>query len=196
MRIIVFDTETTSLKPGQICQLAYLIVEDGAVTGKNMFFTVDEMNERSQGIHGFSMEMLKELSGGLRFEDRAAEIHADFSAADVIAGHNVSFDIRFLTAEFERCALSMPKAKPFCTMNYFTGNMMMRRKFQAYRPKPPKLVELKEYFSLDDNEIEQNSEKWFGGGAASHDARFDTAMTYMCLKAAEEKGILKNTDSH
>lgn len=191
MRVIVFDTETTSLKPGQICQLAYLIVDGGCVSGKNLFFTVDEMDERSQGVHGFSMEMLNDLSNGERFEDRADEIHADFSSADMIAGHNVSFDIRFLTAEFERCGLLMPKVKPFCTMNYFTGNMMMRRKFQTYRPKPPKLIELKEYFALDDQAIEENSENWFGGGAASHDARFDTAMTYMCMKAAADQGILR-----
>lgn len=192
MRIIVFDTETTSLKPGQICQMAYLMAEDGTVEGKNMFFAVDEMNERSQSVHGFSMEMLKELSGGLRFEDRAQEIFDDFMGADVVAGHNVAFDMRFLTAEMSRAGLELGKIKTFCTMNQFTGNMKMRRKFQAYRPKPPKLVELKEYFSLDDRLIEENSVRWFGGGAASHDARFDTAMTYMCLLAATEQGILEN----
>ena len=31
MKIIVFDTEATDLTPGQICQLSYLIVEDGRV---------------------------------------------------------------------------------------------------------------------------------------------------------------------
>lgn len=191
MKIIVFDTETTSLRPGQICQLAYLLVQGGRVEGKNMFFTVDEMDERSQGVHGFSMEMLFGLSGGLRFEDRAQEILDDFSGADMIAGHNVAFDVRFLTAEMTRAGLELGKIKTFCTMNYFTGNMMMRRKFQTYRPKPPKLVELKEYFGLDDQAIEDNSALWFGGGYASHDARFDTAMTYMCMKAAEEQGLLK-----
>ena len=33
-------------------------------TGKNMFFTVDEMSEGSFEVHGFSMEALEELSGG------------------------------------------------------------------------------------------------------------------------------------
>ena len=79
MKIIVFDTETTSLKPGQICQLAYLMVENGEIRAKNMFFTVDDMDERSQGVHGFSMEMLEDLSEGKTFSDRAEEIHSDFS---------------------------------------------------------------------------------------------------------------------
>lgn len=191
MKIIVFDTETTALKPGQICQLAYLMVENDGIVGKNMFFTVEDMDERSQGVHGFSMEMLEELSEGKTFSDRASEIHADFSKADFIVGHNVAFDIRFLKAEFERCALEFPKAKPFCTMNYFTGNMMMKRKFQTYRPKPPKLIELKEYFSIEDTLVEEKSAEWFGGGGTQHDARFDAAMTYLCLKAGADLGMVK-----
>ena len=191
MKIIVFDTETTSLKPGQICQLAYLMVENGAITGKNMFFTVDDMDERSQGVHGFSMEMLEALSEGKTFPDRASEIHNDFSMAEMIVGHNVAFDIRFLKAEFERCGLDFPKAKPFCTMNYFTGSMMMKRKFQTYRPKPPKLIELKEYFSIEDALVEEKATEWFGCGNAQHDARFDTAMTYLCLKAGADAGMVK-----
>ena len=74
MKIIVFDTEATDLTPGQICQLSYLIVEDGKVTGKNMFFAVDEMSEGAYEVHGMSMEDLEKLSGGERFEDRAEEI--------------------------------------------------------------------------------------------------------------------------
>lgn len=191
MKIIVFDTETTSLKPGQICQLAYLTVDNGVISGKNMFFTVDDMDERSRDVHGFSMEMLEELSEGKTFSDRAPEIHDDFSKAEMIVGHNVAFDIRFLKAEFERCALEFSKAKPFCTMNYFTGNMMMKRKFQTYRPKPPKLIELKEYFSIEDSLIEEKAAEWFGSGKNQHDARFDTAMTYLCLKAGSDLGMVK-----
>ena len=45
MKIIVFDTEATDLTPGQICQLSYLMIDGGSVTGKNLFFTVDDMSE-------------------------------------------------------------------------------------------------------------------------------------------------------
>lgn len=60
MKLVVFDTETTDLRPGQICQLSYLIAADGVVAGKNLFFSVDEMNESSQAVHGMSIEMLEE----------------------------------------------------------------------------------------------------------------------------------------
>ena len=80
MRIIVFDTEATSLTPGQICQLSYLCVDDGQVTGKNYFFSVDEMSEGSQEVHGLSMDMLEELSGG-RYSSRHDHKEAVYGAA-------------------------------------------------------------------------------------------------------------------
>lgn len=166
MKLVVFDTETTDLRPGQICQLSYLIAADGVVAGKNLFFSVDEMNESSQAVHGMSMEMLEELSGGERFEDRAQEIFDDFSACELLVGHNVAFDDRFLRTELTRAGYELKRIRTFCTMNYFTGDMQLRRKFRTGRPKPPKLIELAEYMELKTEDIEKNSEAWFGGGAA------------------------------
>lgn len=191
MRVIVFDTETTDLRPGQICQLSYLLAEDGHVTGKNMFFTVDEMSESSQEVHGMSMEMLEELSGGARFEDRVQEIFDDFSACEWMVGHNVAFDDRFLRTELTRAGYELKRIRPFCTMNYFTSDMQLRRKFRTGRPKPPKLIELAEYMELKTEDIEQNSALWFGGGEAAHDARFDAAMTYMCLAEGTRRGMIR-----
>ena len=191
MKIIVFDTETTDLSPGQICQLSYLMVENDSVTGKNMFFSVDEMSEGSYEVHGMSIEDLEMLSGGERFADRAQEIFSDFTSVSMIVGHNVAADDRFIRVEMERACLPLPRIRTFCTMNYFTASMMMKRKFQTGRPKPPKLIELAEYFELKPEEIEANCKKWFGGGTAAHDARYDTAMTYMCLKAGTDKGLLR-----
>ena len=191
MSIIVFDTEATDLTPGQICQLSYLIVDGGRVTGKNMFFAVDEMSEGAQAVHGMSIEDLDELSGGDRFEDRVDEIFADFSGCGLLVGHNVAADDRYIRVEFERCGLNLGKKKTFCTMNYFTGDMQLRRKFRTGRPKPPKLIELAEYMELTTEAIEKNSEAWFGGGAAAHDARFDAAMTYMCLAEGARRGMIR-----
>ena len=191
MKIITFDTETTDLKPGQICQLAYLISDNGAVTGKNMFFTVDSMSEGSQNVHGMSMEDLETLSEGRRFEDCAQEIFDDFSTADILVGHNVSFDDRFLRTELTRAGKNLKNIRTFCTMNYFTADMAMKRKFQTGRPKPPKLVELAEYFALEEEEIEKNSAEWFGGGENAHDARFDAAMTFMCLREGAKRGMIR-----
>ena len=68
MKLLFFDTETTSIKPGSICQLSYITVDASTkpqvTTGKNFFFTVDEMDPSAQEIHGFSLEKLYELSKG------------------------------------------------------------------------------------------------------------------------------------
>jgi len=191
MKLITFDTETTALVPGQICQLSYLITENGETTGKNMFFAVDEMSEGSFEVHGFSLEALDELSGGDRFADRADEIFADFSTADMWIGHNVAADDKFLRAEMERLGMKLPKIKLFCTQNYFQGIMMMKRKYQTGRPKPPKLVELAEFMELTDEIIGEASARWFEGGAQAHDARFDAAMTFLCVSEGTKKGMLR-----
>ena len=48
MKLLFFDTETTSVKPGHICQLSYITVDTTTkpqtTIGKNFFFTVDEMD--------------------------------------------------------------------------------------------------------------------------------------------------------
>lgn len=48
MKLLIFDTETTSLKPGHICQLSYITINASTkpqkTEGKNIFFAVDEMD--------------------------------------------------------------------------------------------------------------------------------------------------------
>ena len=191
MKLIIFDTEATDLTPGQICQLSYLMADGEAVRGKNMFFAVDEMSEGAQEVHGMSMEMLDTLSGGERFEDRAREIYEDFSACEMLVGHNVAADDRYLRVELERCGLKLKRLKTFCTMNYFTSDAQLKRKVNIGRPKPPKLCELVEYFGIPESEIAQRSDQWFGGGGQLHDARFDTVATYLCLLAGAKQGRIK-----
>ncbi len=191
MKLIIFDTEATDLTPGQICQLSYLMADGGQVQGKNMFFTVDEMSEGAQEVHGLSMEALKELSGGLRFEDRAQEIYQDFSACDMLVGHNVAADDRYLRVELERCGLKLKRLNTFCTMNYFTSDTQLKRKVNTGRPKPPKLSELVAYFQIPEEEIAQKADLWLGGGGQLHDARFDTVATYLCLLEAARQGKIR-----
>jgi len=191
MRMIVFDTEATDLEPGQICQLSYLKIDNESVQGKNMFFSVDEMSQGAYEVHGMSVEDLRKLSEGHYFEDFADEILADFSSCSLIAGHNVACDDRYLRVELERCGLKLKKLRTFCTMNYATGLMNMKRKVETGRPKPPRLEELARYYNLSDETIIQKSLEWFGGGGAAHDARFDTAATYLCITEAIRAGDLR-----
>lgn len=188
MSVIVFDIEATGMSPNQICQLSYLIVDAGKITGKNMYFTVDAMSPGAQAVHGLSLEMLEELSLGARFADRAQEIYRDFSRAAILVGHNVACDVRYLKGEFERLGLKLENAKTFCTMNHFTRDTALTRKMAAGGFKPPKLCELAGFFQLSEEFIARKSEAYFGGGAAAHDARFDATATYLCLAEGVRRG--------
>ncbi len=191
MKTIIFDTEATDLTPGQICQIASLIVIDGQVQGKNCFFTVDQMSQGAFDVHGLSMEDLTVLSQGEYFEDRAEELLLDFNSADLVVGHNVAADERYLRAEMERCGLKLKRLNTFCTMNYTTGIINMVRKVVTGRPKPPKLEELYTYYGITDEDICRQSLLWFQGGSDKHDARFDTVATYLSLLAAIARGDLR-----
>jgi DNA polymerase III subunit epsilon len=189
--VLIFDTEATDLIPGQICQLSYLLVDIGNVTGKNLFFEVDDMSEGALEVHGLTLDMLRELSGGQRFEDAAQDVLQDFAAAGLWVGHNVSADERYLRVEMERCGLKLPKKPTFCTMNYFTSDMNLTRKVNIGRPKPPKLTELAQFFDLSEDFVAEKAAEWFGGGGALHDARFDTAATYLCLVEGTKRGRVR-----
>ncbi len=188
---IVFDTEATDLIPGQLCQLAYLVIQGGDVTGKNLFFSVDDMGSDAFDVHRLSLEQLELLSGGRRFEDFSAEIYRDFDQAELLVGHNVAFDERYLRAELERCGLKLKRTRLFCTMNYATGIMNLSRKVPIGRPKPPKLEELCAHYGVGPQAICDASGRWFEGGSLQHDARYDASATYLCLLAAMEKGDLR-----
>ena len=191
MSVIVFDTEATDLIPGQICQLSYLIAEGGIVTGKNLFYEVDDMSEGALEVHGLTLDMLRELSGGLRFEDSARDVLKDFAAAKMWVGHNVSADEKYLRVEMERCGLTLPRKITFCTMNYFTSDTNLARRVNIGRPKPPKLTELVQFFDLSEDFVAEKAAEWFGGGGALHDARFDTAATYLCLAEGTKRGRVR-----
>ena len=103
--ILYFDTETTGLHPGQICQLTYILQDKNGVKAKNFFFSVDYVEFSAQMVHGFSKEKLFVLSNGKTFSDHFEEIKSDFESADLVVAHNVSFDFSFMRKEFERMGL-------------------------------------------------------------------------------------------
>ena len=72
--ILYLDTETTGLYPGEICQLSYIMQDKDGATAKNFFFAVKDVEYGAYLVHGFSVQILKELSGGKTFSDHADEI--------------------------------------------------------------------------------------------------------------------------
>jgi DNA polymerase-3 subunit epsilon len=197
MREIVFDTETTGFKPGSICQLSY-IIDDGAAPakGKNLFFSVGWVDPGASRVHGFTADTLASLSGGRKFADHADELIDDFSSASVLVAHNYDFDSKFLDAEFGRAGKSLRFAgAPLCTMKHFTPICKLppaRAGIGRGDYKYPSLPELIRFFGIGEAEISEFAASAFGLGdrLKSHDARFDSAATYLCYRAAKERGYL------
>ena len=175
--ILYFDTETTSLYPGQICQLSYVMQRHNMLECKNFFFSVNSVDINAQLVHGFSKEKLEVLSSGKTFSYHAKEIFNDFSQAKVVVAHNVAFDISFLRAEFERLGIQLQDLNTFCTMKKSVSLCKIARKNGGY--KYPKLVELCSFLCLRQDEINNACIKLFGSRVGFHDARFDTVSLYL-----------------
>lgn len=194
MKLLFFDTETTSIRPGSICQLSYIFVDTDCkpqkTTGHNFFFTVEEMDPEAQKVHKFSLEMLYDLSGGLYFEDQIDEFLNDFIEADFVIGHNVPFDIKFLKHELSALYLEKeyePK-NIFCTMKYYKDICKIIKPSGSY--KNPKLEEVIRFLGISEDMITQTANKLFDGSGNYHDARFDTAATYLAVIEGIKKGVI------
>ena len=189
--ILFFDTETTGLRPGQICQLSYVMQNGESLTARNLFFTVDYMEQSAQAVHGFSVEKLKKLSNGKRFADYIDIIEKDFCSADVVVAHNTAFDFSFMRAEFERLNKVFAVKKEFCSMKKSTPICkLVRASSGAY--KYPKLSELCSHFGIENAHISNALLQVFGANADFHDARFDaTACLLAVNKGFREYGEYK-----
>lgn len=186
MKLLFLDTETTDKSPGQVCQLTYIIYDTNPLTpqdkvkAKNFFFSVDFMSDTAYKIHGFDIDKLKTLSGNLQFKDLYKLFKRDLIESDFIIGHNVNFDISFLTKEFERIDISFKPKNIFCSMNYFKN--ILKLKSSTGSIKSPKLSELLEYLKINDDNILESTKKLFNNeDSYFHDARFDTTALYLSI---------------
>lgn len=198
MKLLFFDTETTSIKPGSICQLSYIVIDASTkpqkTTGKNFFFTVDSMDEGAEAIHGFSLEKLYELSDGREFIEFVHEFMPDFFDSDFIIGHNVQFDIKFLKHELQQLweagliDTTWEPKNTFCTMAYYKPVCSILNPSGTI--KNPKLSEVIDYLGITEEQIANKANELFEGSGNYHDARFDTAATYLAVIQGMKKGLI------
>ncbi len=192
MKLLFFDTETTDKIPGNICQLSYIVVDTDTkpqtTFGKNYFFAVDEMSPEAEKVHGFSLMKLYELSQGKYIEDLVDEFAPDFTCADILIGHNVAFDINFITSEFDSLGIDFKPKNTFCTMNYYKNICKIFKSNGTY--KFPKLAEVIDFLNISQRNVNDYAMKMFGGTNDYHDARFDTAALYLIVVDGIKKGLV------
>ena len=189
-KILFFDTETTGFKPGNICQLSYIILDNEDIKSNNYFFKVPYVEAGAQNIHGLSVEKLIKLSDNMTFKDKIDLLKKDFDNADLLVGHNISFDLNFIISEYRQSGYSFSSRDTFCTMNHFT-NICKIPKYNGYGYKWPKLEELTNFLNIKNKDITKATEDIFGcKNIGYHDARFDTAATYLAYMEGLEKGLI------
>lgn len=190
MKTIFFDTESNGYKDEQICQLSYIIRENGRHSCKNYYFSVSSMNPHAFEVHGLSKFKLDTLSSGRRFSDAYEAILEDFQSADLLVGHNISSDIKRLQIEFSRCGIDFKPKKQLCTMKYF-GNALKLSGKQG-RKKWPSLAELCNYYRVVPEAIRHSCAVFFHEqDLDEHDARYDTIATYLAVLVALNSGDIR-----
>jgi DNA polymerase III epsilon subunit-like protein len=168
-RILVFDTETTTLIKGprpraleqyphivQITAILYSVADRKIVSVLNEYVALPDgvyMDPHATQINGITDEMCREL--GRPIEDVLRHLCELILTSDVLIAHNYEFDSEVLQAELFRCSGRIPdycikmfeeeflrsiKVLPFCTMK---NSVDFCRVKTAYgRLKYPKLTEL------------------------------------------------------
>jgi len=168
MKIFVFDTETTGLpternasilstqKWPYIVQLSYILYD----TESNMIIDYSDniiklskgiiISKESEAIHRISNQMCQEK--GIDIKNELVEFNNTLLKADVVIGHNISFDKRMIMVECIRHKLQQNftrngiKRSEYCTMKNGVNicKIVVQGRNGEYF-KYPKLMELHKY---------------------------------------------------
>jgi DNA polymerase-3 subunit epsilon len=113
---VVVDVETTGLFPNNTDRIvefaAIQMLGNGEILNSYVTLVNPNRDLGATHIHGITA---REVKGAPSFKDIAGDVLA-FLAGDVFVAHNVSFDYRFLEAEFARLGCTLPKPPLLCTM--------------------------------------------------------------------------------
>lgn len=165
----------------RLVQLGFIVVE-----GKDQLFEHEaiikpedfEIPVEASNVHGITTE--RALAEGVCLADELANLLFWIDECEAIVGHNVSFDLGVLGAEYWRRIQKNPFAgkKSTCTMISSTNFCAIPSPFRTQRFKYPKLCEL--YQKLFGREM-----------GAAHTALQDISNTVDCYLALVERGVIK-----
>lgn len=184
VKAVFLDCETTGLKPGQITQLSYLVVEQGKLIKRvNQYLSVDKIEDDAARVTGLTKERLDQLSFGTKFFDRRLEFYSDLYGSIIVA-HNAPFDVKFLTHEFRNCNIGFQPYNVVDTMRAFKEIVKIPYSGKRTGYKNPKLEEVLDYFSIKTGEVEGAAKQVFGNfDLQAHDARYDaTALVMIAVR--------------
>ncbi len=111
LALTVFDTETTGLNPSQgdeIISMGAIRVLNGRLIGQEIFETLvlteKPIHPESQKIHGIHASMLRDAPG----QAESIQRFLAFVGDNLLLGHNVAFDLRFLEIASKRYGYTLP----------------------------------------------------------------------------------------
>lgn len=191
MKYLFFDTETTGVPRNYKAPITDTdnwprLVQLGAILADEEGTVLDAINlvvypdgfsipKEASDVHGITTERAREI--GQPLLDVLAQYCELLQQADVVVGHNISFDIHIVGAELYRQGmntLQLMGKKSVCTMQSSIQYCNIPGK---YGPKWPKLIELHEVL--------------FGCGFdGAHDAMADIRATKDCFYELQKRGVV------
>ena len=122
--ILVFDTETTGLKPAIVCQLAYIVVERGIVTEYEQLLRLPpnvRIEAGAQRVHGISTHACaaRGVDAGEALRAFARVCERVLASNGRVVAHNADFDVRAIRETHIAHGLvasSLERERVFCTM--------------------------------------------------------------------------------
>ena len=99
-RVVAFDTETTGCsRCDEICQIAAVEYVNGEMARTLALYVCPtcEMNPWAEGVHGLSIEFLREH--GVAPEEAMRQFFDFVGEAVLLVAHNANFDLRMLRQE-------------------------------------------------------------------------------------------------
>jgi len=181
VKYFVFDTETTGLNPeeNRIIEIAWIIIDDNKIIKQENFLIKNDgfkiIPNDATKKNNITQEMIEK--DGISWNLIIISLKNDIKEIDLIIGHNVDFDIKFLISEFKRGNNKdledlIKSKKTYCTMERGT---------EIYNDGG-------KWIRLEDlhNKIFFNKRK------ESHRALDDSIMTWECFSKLIEKEKINN----
>ena len=120
--ISVIDCETTGLNAARhdrVIEIAAVVIDpDGGIAREFVSLINPGRDVGKTSLHGITAS---DVAQAPRFEHIAGHVAQVLDGTIALAGHNVSFDHRFLRYEFDRAGIAIPDISTLCTMRIAGG---------------------------------------------------------------------------